>query len=353
MLEKIIYLIDSLKKKGKYRILTAVFWSGIFLFIYFIFSVNALKVAHTYLFMFGVIILTYISYYIIVYSFNKNLITGGISIAFILIGYQYFTYYLFEYLSQFEAASFFVAAKENIGDLRFYQIPFNTKVFYFTYTMSLFHLAPPLGIKLVYELLKNFYYTQKLKEENLQLEISYLHAQINPHFLLNTLTAIYNMVMDNPKAAKSIETLAGLLQYSLYDVGKEKVALDEEIKFIKNYIQISKIRLNPNKKLKFTIVGMPGELTIAPLILVNLVENCIKHGLHRISGAAQAEISITIENNTLLMTTQNQTPATTNSTQGIGLPNTRRRLEIYYPEQHTLMVENENGIYRVSLYIIL
>ncbi|MDT4844962.1 Histidine kinase [compost metagenome] len=200
---------------------------------------------------------------------------------------------------------------------------------------------------------KNFYQTQKLKEENLKLEINYLHAQINPHFLLNTLTAIYNMVMDNPKAARSIETLSGLLHYSLYDTGSEKVPLDKELQFIKNYVKLARIRLNRNKKLKLTISGNPKGLTIAPLILVNLVENCIKHGLHRVSGAAEAEIFIIIEDDTIYLNTCNKTPEPSEAPGGIGLANTRRRLTIYYPECHTLDILTKDGSYQVSLRITL
>ena len=250
-------------------------------------------------------------------------------------------------------ATFFASAIRTIGDLKFWQVGFNSKVFYFTYTLSLFHLAPPLAVKTIYELFKNFYRTQKLKEENLKLEMSYLRAQINPHFLLNTLTAIYNMVMDNPKAAKSIETLSGLLYYSLYDTGSEKVLLDKELQFIKNYIKLAKIRLNRNKKLKLTITGNPKGLTIAPLILVNLIENCIKHGLHRTSGPAEAKVVIVIDNGTICLSTYNKIPEVLESTGGIGLHNTRRRLEIYYPGKHKLSIKDTNDFYSLNLRIVL
>lgn len=312
-----------------------------------------LKIPYATYFMIGVMVLTIISYYLIVRALQNNIYSGILYILFVLLFYQYYTYYSFSYLANFRNAIYFVNASKNIGQLQFWQVPFSSKVFYFSYTMSLFHLAPPLIIRGAYEMLQKFYYSQKLKEENLKLELNYLHAQINPHFLLNTLTAIYNMVMDNPKATKSIETLAGLLQYSLYNTGMEKVSLDKEIGFIRNYVKLSKIRLNSNKKLRLAVTGKPGESTIVPLILINLIENCIKHGLHRVSGAAEADISITIQNDAIYLTTQNQTPKTNTSENGIGLYNTRRRLEIYYPRKHTLDTINENGIYKVYLHIDL
>lgn len=330
------------------------FWLCIFLFIYFIFSVNALRIPNASYFMAGVMILTVISYYLLIYTFQHTIYSGLFCIILVFLFYQYYTYFSFLYLAGFENATYFQNASKIIGPLPFWQIPFNSRVFYFSYTMSLFHLAPPLIIKGGYEILHKFYSNQKLKEENLKLEISYLHAQINPHFLLNTLTAIYNMVMDNPKAAKSIETLSGLLQYSLYDTGMGKVAVSKELKFLKNYIKLSRIRLNSNKKLKLTINGKPDHLTIAPLILINLVENSIKHGLHNIAGAAEAEIHINIKDHTLNLTTCNRLPRASFAKEGgIGLKNTRRRLDIYYPGKHSLNVTNENGFYRVELCIEL
>ncbi len=353
MLEKLFFLVDKLKSKGKYWTLTAVFWISIFLFIYFVFSVSVLKVPYSSTFMIGVLFLTFIGFYTIVFGFKRSIFTGIVFLFLTLLLYLYYTYYFFYYVSLFDKTTFFGSAIERIGHLRFWQVPFSGKVFYFTYTMSLFHLAPPLGIKLVYELLKQFYQTQKLREENLKLEISYLHAQINPHFLLNTLTAIYNMVMDNPKAAKSIETLSGLLYYSLYDTGSEKVLLDKEIDFIKNYVKLARIRLNRNKKLKLSITGSSKDLTIAPLILVNLVENCIKHGLHRTSGAAEAEVAIFIDNGTIYLDTYNRAPDSSEITGGIGLTNTRRRLSIYYHGNHDLRITDKNLIYQVNLRINL
>lgn len=353
MIENILNFIESNRKKGIYWILNSIFWICIFLFIYFIFSVNFLKAPLTEYFVIGVILLTFLNYYFIIYSFKKSLIYGLLSLLIVTGVYQYYTYYCFSFLADLKASPFFLNVKKSLGELTFWQIPFNAKAFYFSYTMSLFHLIPPLVVKLVYELFKNFYQTQKLKEENLKLEISYLHSQINPHFLLNTLTAIYNMVMDNPKAAQSIETLSGLLQYSIYDTSMKKVILSKELQFIKNYVRLARIRLNRNKKLKLTITGKPDDLTIAPLILVNLIENCIKHGLHRVSGAAKAEIHIKIENRSLHLTTCNQLSQLTTVAEGggIGLKNTRRRLEIYYPGKHILETIIEAGYYRATLRI--
>ena len=307
--------------------------------------------------MVSTFLLTVVSFHIIKYriKFGENIFSGVIRIIIVVLLFQIYTYYSISFFSVNTDDIYLPRIKKDIGNLAFPNILFNGKVFYYSYTLTLFHLFPPLGVWLIYRLLMGFYLTQKLKEENLQLEMGYLRAQINPHFLLNTLTAIYNMVMDNPKAAQSIETLSGLLQYSLYDTGSEKVPLEKEIRFIRNYIKLSKIRLNTNKKLIFTISGnKPEGQTIVPLILVNLVENCIKHGLHQVSGAAKAEITLMLEVNTLHLNTYNRLPETASALRGgIGLENTRRRLEIYYSGRYELNVNDKNGFYHLSLKIEL
>lgn len=356
MLENILLFDENLRSRGDGWAITLVFWLGTFLFTYFIFSVTVLKHPYTFSFMIGVFLLTILCYYIIVFGFKKSVLIGVLSSLFVILLYLYFTYYCFYYISQLDNADFFSNAINSIGNLRFWQLVINSKLFYLTYTLSLFNIVPPLAIKTTYELLKKFYKVQKLKEENLKLEMNYLHSQINPHFLLNTLTAIYNMVIDQPRASQSIETLAGLLQYSLYDTETEKVLLEKEITFIENYIKLSRIRLNTNKELKFTLSGdQPQNQTIVPLILVNLVENGIKHGLHRVSGAAKTEITLNLDGNMLQLTTYNRLPEVDflSSQGGVGLENTRRRLEIYYQGKHSFKTETKDGFFKVNLVIEL
>jgi two-component system LytT family sensor kinase len=356
LIEKLFAFVNSTNEKGLKWSLHLFFWMIMAFFTFFIFSVNLLNSPESYQFMYGTFGLTLTCFYFLRYSFKhiKSTVLVLFSGVAVLALFQLYTYYSITFLSVNTKDMFLSSVKRDIGDLRYWEVFFNSRIFYYSYTLTFFHLFPPLGIWIFYALLKNFYQTQKLKQENLKLEIAYLHAQINPHFLLNTLTAIYSMVMDKPKAAKSIETLSGLLYYSLYDTGNEKVLLEKELEFIKNYVKLARIRLNRNKKLKLSITGSPKGLTIAPLILVNLIENCIKHGLHRTSGAAEAQVTIVIENGTIHLTTYNiKSTSLITTTGGIGLVNTHRRLAIYYPEKHSLLINDENDIFQVNLNIDL
>lgn len=244
--------------------------------------------------------------------------------------------------------------KKALGNLGFWEVSYNSTVFYYSYTLGLFHLAPPLAIKGGYELLRNFYTTQKLKEENLRLELNYLRSQINPHFLLNILSAVYIRVMEDKKAAQSIEKLSDLLRYSLYDAGHDKVALTKEILFLKNYISLARLRLDRSKKIQINIKGKSGDLMITPLILINIVENAIKHGLYNSVGASWAEIEINIEDSVLSLVCRNHIPDnTTTSETGIGIDNTHKRLNHYYPESHSLKTSKEQGVFWAHLTIDL
>lgn|GEM_PF-1253558 len=347
------YSLDP-KKKGMQWSIHLLFWICIFLFIYFVFSVNFLKTTSSYIYMAGVFILVLITYYSIIFSFqSRHKYLWALSIVLTIQLFQYYTYYAFTYLTLLDVTDFYIPlVKKALGNLQVWQVAFDRTVFYYSYTLSLFHLAPPLAIKGVYELLRNFYSTQKLKEEKLNLELNYLRTQINPHFLLNILSAVYIRVREDKKAAQSIEKLSDLLRYSLYDAGHDKVTLTQEIHFIKNYISLARMRLDRNKKLIINIKGKSDGLMITPLILINIVENAIKHGLYNSSGASWAKIDINIDESVLSLDCRNHIPDNITSTEtGIGLDNTRRRLNHYYPSNHSLKISTEQGIFNAHLII--
>lgn len=332
------------------------FWICIFLFIYFVFSVNFLMTTPSYIYMAGVFTLVLVSYYVIIYAFQSRYkYLGAFSIFFIVLLFQYYTYYAFTYLNLLESSTSYIPSiKKALGNLKFWQVFYDRNVFYYSYTLSLFHLAPPLVIKGGYELLRNFYATQKIKEEKLQLELNYLRAQINPHFLLNILSALYIRVMADKKTAESIEKLSDLLRYTLYDAEHDKVALTKEMQFLKNYISLAKLRLDRHKKLKIKIEGKPDGLMIVPLILINIVENAVKHGLYNSPGASWAEVNININGNILSLNCRNHIPdITLPSEAGIGLANTRLRLNHYYPERHSLNISNDLSTFDAQIIISL
>jgi two-component system, LytTR family, sensor kinase len=184
-----------------------------------------------------------------------------------------------------------------------------------------------------------------------QTELNLLKKQINPHFLFNTLNNIYFQCMEGSnQAAEMIEKLSSLMRYTLENTDKESTTLEKEYIFIKNYIDLEKSRLPEKSKISLKRKGDFSQVRIAPLILISFVENCFKHGnnLNPIIDVfieyTNGELSFFCENNL------NNQPSKTKPS-GTGLNNVKKRLELLYPNRHTLTIEKNEEKYGVSLIV--
>ena len=193
------------------------------------------------------------------------------------------------------------------------------------------------------------------KQKEVEAELAWLKNQINPHFLFNTLNNISSLTQVNADEAQdAVMQLSDLLRYAMYETNKPKVPISGEINFMRNYIELMKLRCNEKTRVSFRTMVPQPDMEIAPLLFISLVENAFKHG---VDGSKEAEIDISLmqEDHQITFTcdnTNNPKPAIDRSGSGIGLDNTRRRLELLYPghyqwEQH---VTPEN-IYHVNITI--
>ena len=181
---------------------------------------------------------------------------------------------------------------------------------------------------------------KELEKEKTEAELKNLKSQINPHFLLNTLNNIYALIEFNPpKAQTAVEELSKLLRHLLYDNNDMYVPLTKEVEFIKNYIELMRIRLSKNVELMTHIEIIPGSSTlIAPLIFISLIENAFKHG---VSGNKKSFIDIQLKekpNGVVEFLCKNSAfpkSESDKSGSGIGLNQVKRRLELLYPNQYT------------------
>jgi LytS/YehU family sensor histidine kinase len=181
---------------------------------------------------------------------------------------------------------------------------------------------------------------KELEKEKTEAELKNLKSQINPHFLLNTLNNIYALIEFNPtKAQTAVEELSKLLRHLLYDNNETYVPLLKEVEFIRNYIELMRIRLSKNVKLTTNIEVSPGTPTrIAPLIFISLIENAFKHG---VSGNKESFIDIQLKENLngevefICRNSAFPKSESDKSGSGIGLNQVKRRLELLYPNQHT------------------
>lgn len=181
---------------------------------------------------------------------------------------------------------------------------------------------------------------KELEKEKTEAELKNLKSQINPHFLLNTLNNIYALIEFNPpKAQTAVEELSKLLRHLLYDNNETYVPLVSEVEFMKNYIELMRIRLSKNVKLSTNIdIAPASSILIAPLIFISLIENAFKHG---ISGNKDSFIDIKLEekpNGIIEFKCKNSAfpkSESDKSGSGIGLNQVRRRLELLYPNGYT------------------
>lgn len=212
---------------------------------------------------------------------------------------------------------------------------------------------------IVHLLKKSQLETERRRElEKLQVstELSYLKAQINPHFFFNTLNNIYALTsMDIAASQKALLKLSSLMRYVIYEGDTRQSTLAEEINFLENYIELMKLRLSKRVKVIFNKPEEPGDKVIAPMILLPFVENAFKHGVSS-SQPTEIIISIKISNGILQFDVTNSiVPKSANDYEGhgIGISNTRRRLNLIYPDAHHFEVTENEDTFHVSLSINL
>ena len=195
------------------------------------------------------------------------------------------------------------------------------------------------------------------RQKEVEAELAWLKNQINPHFLFNTLNNISSLAqIDADETQEAIMQLSDLLRYAMYESNKPKVRLDGEVEFMRNYIELMKLRCNEMTKVdaQFTIHNAQSE--IAPLLFISLVENAFKHGMNS-NEPASINIRLEQQDDTLVFVcdnTNNPKPTKDRSGSGIGLENTRRRLDLLYPGCYTWeqAITTEN-VYHVKISIRL
>ncbi len=182
-------------------------------------------------------------------------------------------------------------------------------------------------------------------------ELSFLKAQINPHFLFNTLNNIYSLAITrNEHTAESIMKLSNIMRYVTDDVREDFVSLENEIECLRDYIDLQKLRLGRKMKVDFIVEGVVTGKKIAPLILMNFIENVFKYGISN-HEPSDIVIRLSVQDNHIVFFCRNKLFETKHPSAraGIGLQNTRQRLQHLYPDKHFLNINTEDGFYTVQL----
>ncbi|MGN6395290.1 MAG: sensor histidine kinase [Mucilaginibacter sp.] len=183
---------------------------------------------------------------------------------------------------------------------------------------------------------------QDMEQERISSELSFLKAQINPHFFFNTLNNIYALThVDADVSRKAIHQLSRMMRYVLYDTQNATTMLSQEIAFIKDYISLMELRLTDVVKIDFSSPAALRDMAIAPMIFLPFVENAFKHG---VSASQPSYINITISQNDTVVelnvvnTIIKEQNTNLEEGNGIGLNNTRRRLDLLYPGKYNLLI---------------
>jgi LytS/YehU family sensor histidine kinase len=194
---------------------------------------------------------------------------------------------------------------------------------------------------------------ERLQRQNVQAEMYYLKHQINPHFLMNTLNNIHALIDIDLEAAKStVIQLSDMMRYVVYDTGGNNIALKEDLKFIKNYIELMRIRYTDDVNITFNYPKhLTGTVDVPPLIFIVFVENAFKHGVSYKSKSF-IDVNIEYENGYVTATFENSVnEQSRTSAPGIGLENVRKRLDLIYEDRYDLRVEDKGETYCVMLKI--
>lgn len=208
------------------------------------------------------------------------------------------------------------------------------------------------------KMIEDFFRTEKEKNalltEKLSAEQAFLKSQLNPHFLFNTLNNIYSLTLTaSPKAPEAVLKLSELMRYMLYESNVEKINLETEVKYLRNFVELQKFRYSGQTYIDFQVAGDLHSQKVAPLLLIAFVENAFKHGEVN-NEFKPLSISLLLNQNNLSFTVKNfKKDQNKDEVGGVGLENVRRRLDLLYANQYSLDIEDTKETYFCELNLIL
>jgi hypothetical protein len=211
-----------------------------------------------------------------------------------------------------------------------------------------------LGVKLYFRAEKKDEEMKELEKQNLTTQLEYLKYQINPHFFMNTLNNIHALVDIDPEKAKTtIVELSKMMRYLLYEGSKQLVPLQKEQQFVESYISLMKLRYTDMVDIINDVPDQLPNMMIPPLLTINFIENAFKHGVSY-KQKSFIHIELRVIANRLYFSCQNSKHQESTKEQGgVGIVNTRKRLDLIFGENYSLEINNKNDNYEVKLDIPL
>jgi len=269
---------------------------------------------------------------------------------------KYLAYTLFILVLIGAGALFLYFLFENLIDLvlpNFYFISYYNVYILMLYTGSFLILTTLLKLS------RSWFMLLRVERMTTSSQLKSLQSQINPHFLLNSLQSIYALSMENSdQTPRVILQLADILKYTLYETEQPRVKLEKEMEMVTDYVEIHQHRIDPaHAEIKLEMVGDPQGCLIAPMLLIPFIENSFKHGLQGSPHGAYAHIRVEVESCKFLFQIENNLGQTdsiqSKEKKGIGIENTRQRLELLYPGKHNLSIGKKDKSFLVKLELDL
>jgi len=323
-----------------------IFWAAALLILFNIFkssgSVEKIDVIYTFIFLLPIVCIVYLNLYLAVPRFLKGERYLLYTLIFLVLlgGGALFLYLLFDSWVDLILPGFYFISYYNLPVLMLYTGSF-------------------LILTTLLKLSRSWFMLLRLERLTTTHQLQSLHSQINPHFLLNSLQSIYALSLE--KSARTPEVilqLSHILKYTLYETGQSTVKLKKEIGMIQDYVEMYRHRVDPQRtKITLDLKGDPGRLLIAPMLLIPFIENSFKHGLMGNQDRPFVNIHLDISEEKLQFRIINSLGASDGlemeSNRGIGIQNTRQRLELLYPGKHKLDIEAKKETFTVYLSLEL
>jgi two-component system, LytTR family, sensor kinase len=191
-----------------------------------------------------------------------------------------------------------------------------------------------------------------MAKEKAEAELSFLKSQINPHFLFNSINAVYFLIdKENKEAREALHKFSDMLRYQLYEAGGDKIPIEKEIDFLNDYVSLQKLRKDDQYTVDFSSTPEVKGFSIEPLLLVSFVENAFKHISHKSNEPNYVKVKLSKANGTMdfLVENSKEEAISTERSGGIGLQNVKRRLELLYPGKYDLNIQNGADVFTVHL----
>lgn len=229
--------------------------------------------------------------------------------------------------------------------------------FAFHLPVFVFLIITSSALRLIRDRIEENQRSKERETENLKTELSFLRSQVSPHFMFNVLN---NMVALARKKSDVLEPslikLSQLLRYMLYETGEDKVLLEKEVEYLQSYIDLQKQRFGKNVNIATCFENVEGGHTIEPMLLIPFVENAFKHGTG-LMETGEIDVRLNVRDGALHFSVRNRfnegNESPKDKTSGIGLTNVKRRLNLLYNKNYSLLIDKKDGWFTVSLHLNL